>query len=531
MTASLPLPTFLLAALLLATSGGFDAAANPATIHAFAMDGASDHTLSLMAGLSGVVARTSPEVHLGFRDSDPAADPDFWLNRHVENNPGTRVVWQDDAGWFLEHYKPLLSGYVLYDDGSLNQATSVAGAVGAVMVHESLVGGTVGAALAESGLEQIEDVRGRSSDWVFDRYDFNRELIYRQQPSKLHQLRAHAVLNGGFVFDATGATRDRYLAAQRPQSLVLGWGYENDEQEFFSSASRHNLMTVPADFLQSSAGPARWEVVLPPRPGKADPATPTRPDAHYVAFVMSDGDNAQWLTNTFATSGRWFGSPHRGAFPMTFDLTPALLEINPTALKYFYDQAGPDAQPTTFVTAGGHGINYPSQINDIAGYVDATVQAMQRVDHNVISILDPDNPAEALDALAARPEIAGVMFKTNSGGYADRHGEVRWSSGTAIAAVRYTLWEGFETPDSLTAKLNAAPRDALHDPASYSIVNVHPWSDITDGHGRGDPMSNVAAIVERLDNGVEVVTLEELFLHLSRNQETLSRSVKDDASK
>ncbi|MEQ8848269.1 MAG: GxGYxYP family putative glycoside hydrolase [Botrimarina sp.] len=458
---------------------------------------------------------------MAYRTSAPNSDPEFWLDRHVENNPGTGVVWQSNPLWFIDRYKSQLNGYVLYDSATINQATSVAGATGALMVHESQLSSPIGPALTQAGLSQTADVRGRSADWVYDNYSFNRDLIYRQQPNKAYQLRSHAVLNGGFVFDETGATRDRFLAGQNDHSLVLGWGYENSEGEFFSSASQNNLMTVPADFLQSAASASRWEVDLPPRPAKASRDLVTNPNAHYVAFVMSDGDNAQWLTNDFATSDRWFGSPHRGDFPMTFDLTPALLDINPTALKHFYDQAAGDASEVSFVTAGGLGINYPSQLTDVQGFVDATVAGMQRVDHNVISVLDTAYDTRVLNALADRPEIDGVMFKTNSGGYADNGGALYFRGDTPVMSVRYTLWDGFSTPNDLVATLNSAPRDPLTRGESYSIVNVHPWSTGTAGGGLGDPMSNVDYIASNLGPGVEVVTLDELFVHLSNNRLTI----------
>ncbi len=33
------------------------------------------------------------------------------------------------------------------------------------------------------------------------------------------------------------------------------------------------------------------------------------PETHTVCFLMSDGDNIQWMLNLFAEDNRWFGSP------------------------------------------------------------------------------------------------------------------------------------------------------------------------------------------------------------------------------
>ncbi len=502
-----------------------EAQSNPSTIYAFDLGCASNAINTLMASLAGIVARTSPEVMLGYRTAAPPNDPEFWLTQYVANNPGASVVWQTNPTWYIDRYKSHLSGYVVYDANSINQATSVAGARGALMVDQMLLAGPVGTALSAAGLSQVEDVRGLSSDWVYDTYagQFNRDMIFRQQPSFGPQLRSLAVLNSGFVFNETDATRDRYMAAQNDHSLVLGWGYNNNETEFFSSASANNLMGVPANHLLSAAAPSRWSAAIPPQAASPPEDLSTDANAHYVAFVMSDGDNVQWLNNDFARNPRWFGSPHRGNFPFTFDMSPAMADVNPTALRYFYEQAALDAGNTLFVTAGGHGLNYPSQTPDIEGFLDATIPAMTAVHQDIVSVLDLTYDKSKLNAIARRPEIKGVMFKTNADAYKGHHGAIYWHGDKPIASVRYSLWDGFDTPNGLVTALNAAPRAATSDRRSYSIVNVHPWSNSTEGGGLGDPMSNVASIVSQLDPAVKVVTLCDFFQHLTQNRRSLEQ--------
>jgi hypothetical protein len=495
-------------------------ASNPSTIYVYPFG--STHGESFIASLSGVVARTSAEVFMAVQGSNGTHDPEFWLNEFVADNPGTNVVWQSSLPFYIDRYKDKLSGYVLYNNSSINEATSVAGARGAVMVHETLLP-SINGALSAAGLAQVEDVRGRNSLWVHNNYGamFNKDMIFRQMPTFNQQLRSLAVLNAGFMFYETGATRDMYLAGQNDHSRVFGWGYGNSESEFFGSASSHNLMGVPADHLSGSAAPARWEVAVPNQPAHTPANTPTDPNKHYVAFVMSDGDNVQWLTNDFARSTRWFGSSFRGDFDFTFDMSPSLLDVNPVALKYFYDEAATDENKTFFVTAGGWGLNYPSATPDIAGFMDATVAAMQAVDHNIISVLDDSgfNLAK-LQQMVARPEILGMMLKTGPA-YAGQNGAIYWHDGKPIVSVKYTLWDGFDTSNEIIAALNNAPINPLHDQSSYSIVNVHPWSTSTAGGGTGNPMTNVNYIVDNLDPDVEVVTLEELIIHLRNNHGTL----------
>ena len=497
-------------------------AANPSTIYMYPFGSA--HGESFMASLSGIVARTTAEVYLADQNSNGSHDPEFWLNQFVEDNPGTNVVWQNSLPFYIDRYKDKLSGYVLYNNATINEATSVSGALGAVMVHESLLPSIAGS-LAGSGITQVEDVRTRDSTWVYNSYGhlLNKNMIFRQMPTFNQQLRSLAILNAGFVFNNTGATRDTFLAGQNDNTRVFGWGYNGSESEFFGSASQNNLMGVPADHLSGSAAPARWEVELPPQSAHTALDTATNSNKHYVAFVMSDGDNVQWLTNDFARDTRWFGSPHRGAFDFTFDMSPSLLDVNPVALKYFYDEAAGDANKTLFVTAGGWGLNYPSQTPDIAGFMNATVNAMQAVDQNVISVLDDTPNLAKLQQMVAAPEVLGLMLKTGAA-YAGQHGAIHWHQGKPIVSVKHTLWDGFDTPNSIISSLNSAPTNPLTNPNSYSIVNVHPWSTGTAGGGTGNPMSNVRYIVDNLSSDVEVVTLEELLIHLRNNYVTFNAS-------
>ena len=334
-------------------------AASPSTIYVYDMDQGGNPEREMMASLAGVVARTSAEVALGFKISDFDADPEFWVDQYVAQNPGTTKLWRGWEEWFIDQYKSDLSGYVVYNPASINQATSVAGALGAIMVDESLLSGPIGAALTSAGLNQVEDVRGRSDAWVYLNYgsQFNKDVIFRQQPTLSHQLRSFAVKEGGFVFNQTGFFRDIYLAGQNDHSLVYGWGYNNSEHEFFSSATENNLMAVPADHLQSAGPFSAWDTEIPQQVAHTPTNIPTEAGKHYVAFVMSDGDNVQWLTNIFRDE-RWFGSPHRGDFDITFDLSPALMDTNPIALKYFYEEVAGDQNKTFFVTPGGHGLTY-----------------------------------------------------------------------------------------------------------------------------------------------------------------------------
>jgi hypothetical protein len=508
----------LMAALLISALAVHAARAqNPSTIYVYDPDQGSNAHDSLMASLAGVVARTAPEIAFGRQFSSSVSDPEFWIDQYIAANPGSSKVFQTSVPWYIDRYKDKLSGYVVYDS-EINEATSVAGALGAIMVHQSLLSGAVGTALSAAGLQQVEDVRGRNTQWVYNNYgaQLNKDMIFRQQPQFASQLRDLAVLNAGLIFNETGALRDTLLAGQNDHSMVYGWGYNNNEEEFFGSASQHNLMGAPADHLQSAAAASRWQVAIPQQAAHTPTNITTQAGSHYVAFVMSDGDNVQWLTNDFARDVRWFGSPFRGDFDFTFDVSPALNDVNPVALKYLYEQAAGDEHKTFFVTPGGKGLNYPSQTPDIDGFMDVTAPAMTAVDHNIISVLDDTVNLNKLHDMVDRPEVMGLMLKTG-GAYKGQNGAIYWHQGKPIVAAKYSLWDGFDSPNEIISALNSAPTNPLTNEASYTIVNVHPWSTSLADGGQGTPMANVNHIVQNLNPNVRTVTLEELFIHLRNN--------------
>jgi hypothetical protein len=292
------------------------------------------------------------------------------------------------------------------------------------------------------------------------------------------------------------------------------------EFDLFSQASLVNQQVVASDWSWSTSTTSKWNVPLATQQFHAPANVPTQSGKHYVAFVMSDGDNCQWLTGNFATDPKWFGSPYRGNFDMTWDISPSLAEMSPVAFNYIYEHASNGAHKDNFVTPGGAGLTFPSQYPDIEGLVSSISLSMLEADQKVISILDLAYDAAKLYAILDDPQVMGMMFKTYAGYYKGRDGELEFHNGKPILSVKYSLWDGADTALSIANALNTSThRDALNDSASYSIVNVHPWSTLgPTGAGGGDPMSNLNQLVQWLDpTTIEIVTLEELMVHLRNN--------------
>ncbi len=461
---------------------------------------------------------------MAFQNSSAASNPKIWLDRYVATQPSTQVHWSGDISFFVDKYKSNLSGYVLYDSArtKVNEATSLAGVLDAIAITPDLV-----SVATAAGLTQLEDVTsaGKDTAWLLNNYgsQFNKDKVFSLDNGTTggiahgHELRDYAVQQRGLMYWAPpAATKDAILAGQNDHSQVYGW--DTSEFEFFESASQNNLKAVAANYSQGYSALSQWDVNIPSQSTHTSPSKPTNDGKHYVAFVMSDGDNAQWFTNGFADDPKWFGSPHRGSFTMNWDMSPEFVKLMPIVSKHLYENASTGAHKDLFLTAHGPGTDYPSQVPDYAGSLAATTASMQQADHNVLSILDNLvggvwNTSK-LDIMLDDPTVIGGMYKTNnSGAYDGLGGQIYWHNGKPMVSVKHSLWDGFGTAASISNALNSAPTSPLSEQGSYSIVNVHPWST----GGLGDAMSNLNDLVGRLDADVKVVTMEELMIHLRRN--------------
>jgi hypothetical protein len=472
----------------------------------------------MMATLAGIVNRNTRGELLLSPDDPHLPNPRFWLNELQAKHPQVKSTVERDASAILIKYKTLLRGYVLYDrranPDSLNIATSIAG------VTDSIAIDVATQPIAQrAGLSQVADARSLNYAQAYAQYgrQFNRDMLFHLDPVVTVHLRDFAVMHRGFVFYTNPTSLGTYAARQNHAGRIFGWGPQ--EVDLFRQASENSQQVTASNYSWSSSTTARWKVPLAKQPRPATYGKPVK-GKHYVAFVMSDGDNAQWLTNTFPTSPRWFGSPKRGNFNMTWDLTSSLAEMNPVAFNYLYSRAAAGPHYDNFVSSGGTGLTFPSEYPDANELAASIGKSLTAADQRVVSILDTAYDTSKLFAILDRPEVLGIMFKTYAEHYKGRAGSIEFHNGKPIVSVRYSLWDGADTARSLADALNNNPhRNALTDLASFSIVNVHPWSKSgPDGTGASDPMSNLDQLVRWLEaDKVEVVTLEELIVYLRDN--------------
>ncbi len=457
----------------------------------------------------------------------------------AKNRPG---LWIDGAGWtgfitdladrhhvtfrpapagvpaLLSAFRPAIRGYVLYDLGQASQtvAAALAGPWRAVAIDASIEPMAM-----EAGLPLLLDARGRDAAWCLGQYAplFAHDVL--ASPTKNDQfsgfLLDFAAARNAFVFhggndDFTTAA----VAAAGGAPVVYGWG--PDEHDLVMRVSKGGGGVVGGDWSSNLS-----TLSLVKEPVLKQPASPVDVPAvedgtHYVAFVMSDGDNLHFLQNVLNTEP-WYASPLRGTFPMTWEVTPAAAETTPSILQWYYAHA--TAVDTFIAPPSGIAYSYPCYNPSLDALVAHTATAMAAADLRIVTVMDDDEQMGAVDRYLDQPGIAGALYKDYAG-YNDHKGAVRYRNGKAAMAYRYRIWQtgsAADTPKGVAKALNAAPANPRRDSASYSLVSIHAWSTWPDSPFGEGSMGAIAWTISLLQPHVRVVSAEEILGHLTRDLE------------
>ncbi|MDG1959101.1 MAG: GxGYxYP family putative glycoside hydrolase [Candidatus Binatia bacterium] len=462
----------------------------------------------MVAGLQGLVARTSPaQIYL-----DPGAGGyRTWL----EDLAATRGVTYEevsDAWWLVDRFRDLLRGHLVWQAGdhSISVANSLAGIENALLVDASMEG----RALAR-GLERIADLRSMNEGLILDNYAsrLNPVVAFEQREEFTQQLRDYAVLSRAMVFfDGNSEFRNNLVETLAPDAAIYGWGDASiGEDVFVGASSDRGAFTIAADHAHNIAPLSGIPAHQQTQPNQ--PAASASPGKHYASFLMTDGDNIQWLLGTFATDARWYGSPLRGSFDMGYGMAPALAELAPSVLHWYYANAATGSGEDYFVVGpSGGGYLYPSRYPTAAldTHIERLAGWMSLADLSLIQILDAEarERLDLWDRFTAREEIEG-LFYLEYADYADGRGRVNWSNGKPIIAPRGKLWTGLANSDaaSIISLLNNARRDSSS-VAGYSLINVAAWDQ---------SFGLVQSVVASLSPDVEIVTPGELVQLMQDN--------------
>lgn len=179
-------------------------------------------------------------------------------------------------------------------------------------------------------------------------------------------LRDYAVANRAMVvYLDTGQPADRALfekmLSQMPANGAYAGWFPADvtgENAGVELASRHGIITVPSDLSSSmTVMSAREPIARAPRRA----ARPTLQNRVYVSFFMTEGDNLQYNQHTLR---RLWDDPARGSVPISWSMSPLLLDAGQHMLNHYLTTA----TPNDYLMAGpsGAGYVYPTPYPDDA---------------------------------------------------------------------------------------------------------------------------------------------------------------------
>ena len=294
-----------------------------------------------------------------------------------------------------------------------------------------------------------------------------------------------------------------------PDAATLGWGdASGGEHVFVGDGSDRGVFMVAADYARNLSTLSSAQVPPPRQRTRVEPFTEA--NVHYVAFLVTDGDNVQWNLGGFRD---YFNHPARGSFNMGWALSPALADLAPSVLHWYFDQASNGLGRDFFVSGpSGLGYMYPSRYP--SSELDLHVQRLNQLagfaDLGLVQVLDFNsfNRVDLWNKYTAQPNLGAVLYLEYSR-YDAPGGAVLWSNGKPVLSARRLLWDGLSGADetSVINALNSAARDP-YSPTGYSLVMVHVWSKT---------LSNVLTVVQGLAPQVRVVTPDSMVRLLRMN--------------
>ncbi len=482
--------------------------------------GSEDNQFIAIQTLQGIVARTD-RPRLWIDAGDNTFVEDFEKQYKIRFD---RSMARDWAG-LLEALKPWTSGrYVLYelrDRPSLSAAAALSGLLDAVAVDAALEPTAIA-----KGYTKALDVRGKDCRWVYETYrdQINDDLIivhtnnprfHRSAPYLKDWTAATRALSWWYADESVSRAVYRSMA---PSSPVYGWldAATGDEGLSVKLHSEEGLYQMPSDWMlnlsvHASMGPALKDKTFTQKVARTAPVKET--GVHYVTFIMSDMDNilTEIGTNSFYSTRKFYANPHRGQFPMTWGMAPALVELSPNGVDMWYRAATPK---DAFIAYCGPGYFYPASSPYLQTSAKRVGEWMKRADLRVLLQIDYLLPDKALNKdyyetakwFTALDQVKGLIYLEYIQ-YAPHNGKIFWFDGKPMVTPRFdfrqeTFYSAVRpTAAELAKSINALSKDPTR-PEGYTAVTVHAWS-------KG--MNDIYDTIQLLDSNVRVVNAEEFI--------------------
>jgi hypothetical protein len=384
----------------------------PNTVFVADANGLSNTDITTATTLQGLYnsAQKSSRLYLNWRPED-----DFWITQlpksvHVVSIPppaGESLVQA-----LLERFRSAIRGAVVTNPANadtVNLATTMAGIDRAVVIdpsQESMV-----AALGIKVLYNFDTPEFTGYNNV-QTYQWGVDHLLSQTSTRMLYMlpgshggdRDYAVATKSFVFYLTStdaaqkAVFGTILAHTPANTPVMGYIPNENADVAYLSAQGHFLNA--SDNLSNES---IW-AAMPSPAALHEPTQPApiaaKPNTVYIAFVESDGDNAQYMQHRMA---QVWQLPDLASVPQGWSVAPGAVEFAPTLLQYFNSHLPDNSE----LVAGPSGIGYATQLSgpDLTGFAHLTNQIMARDDMKTV---DSFQALGSLDQFAQESDVPSI---------------------------------------------------------------------------------------------------------------------------
>ena len=482
-------------------SSSFPSSTIPDTLFVIEENNFTAEEKLIIQTVQGILSKSKPKL---FRDVGTGST--VWLNDLEENyNVYLDYSIGSDFKYFISLFKSEFTGYVKCNlhSNSSNLAISLSAIYNSIPITDTHL------TLMDSlQIPMIYDATNLNNEWFFEKYSdsISKDIIIYQHPNKDLCLGDFSVFSKAFHFydDIHSSFVDSVFSHMNDNSILLGWG--DDEYQTVHKSSLNSINVLPADYAYNLSVLTNFNKNLNQQNHSV--STEKKEDTHTVCFVMSDGDNIQWLLNWFYTDERWFGNQNRGQVDIGWTISPALSELAPTVMNKIYSNASNNINGKDYFIAGpsGYSYIYPDDYIQLEQYTEKLNNYMSKSDLGIVNIIGNSINNFYLYPYLNKPSIDAIFYYDFSN-YSRFNGNIHFLNNKPIITARYNLWGGFENTKSLAHKINDLSID-IYSENGYSLIPVHNWSNSVD---------SIIKCVNLLDSNVRVVAPDEFINLINEN--------------
>ncbi len=448
----------------------YPVSATPSTIYVINDWGWSEAKRFTTSTLMGLLAK-SGNTMLYNESGDGYAT---WLNDLVANYG----VYKDSSYYnnftgLITHFQYDFDGYILCNlkDNSSNVAVSLCGRYNAIAItseNEAL--------MTKLGKSMLLDVRDKDETWALKNYksNFSKDIVCVQDENKCMFLSDYAVFADAFQFfdsNINSTLVSDAFSRMNENRVAMGWG--PDEGNTVKKISENSLQLNAADWTENLPVLSNFEATLQQHTHST--TINEEDNVHAVCFLVTDGDNLDWLLKDFYGQPKAYGSPNRGQVSIGWTISPAMAELAPTVMKYFYDKATNTSNVKDYFVGSSSGIGYmfPDLYPELQASAELTNEYMKKADLNILNVIGTQYRSADMQKYLEQSNIDAVFFYGNN--YASLNGAIYVVNNKPVIGARYRLWNGLDNGTSLAEKLNSQSTDA-YSANGYSLIAVHAWS-------------------------------------------------------